>query len=102
MARKDIVSIVQQSVKKDNPISGEWDEAAMISSSQINFIDNKCRQLDISVMAFVNSGEGVYDSIEDVEKSKASAMLGVLNKYQTKQNEMPKGIMGYNKNWRNA
>jgi hypothetical protein len=102
LARKDIVSIVQQSVKKDNPISGEWDEAAMISSSQINFIDNKCRQLDINVMEFINCGEGAYDSIEEVEKSKASAMLGVLNKYQTKQNEMPQGIMGYNKNWRNA
>ena len=100
LARKDIVSIVQQSVKKDNPISGEWDEAAMISSSQINFIDNKCRQLDINVMEFINCGEGAYDSIEEVEKSKASAMLGVLNKYQTKQSEMPQGIMGYNKNWR--
>ena len=102
LARKDIVSIVQQSVKKDNPTDGAWDEAAMISSSQINFIDNKCRQLDINVLAFVNSGEGVYESIEDVEKSKASAMLGVLNKYQTKQNEVPEGIVGYNKNWRNA
>ena len=53
-------------------------------------------------MEFINCGEGAYDSIEEVEKSKASAMLGVLNKYQTKQSEMPEGIMGYNKNWRNA
>ena len=44
----------------------------------------------------------LLESIEEVEKSKASAMLGVLNKYQTKQSEMPEGIMGYNKNWRNA
>jgi len=102
LARKDIVSIVQQSVQKDNPISGEWDETAMISPSQTNFIDNKCRQLDINVMAFINSGEAVHDSIEEVEKSKASAMLGALNKYQTKQKEVPEGIMGYNKNWRNV
>lgn len=61
---------MQQSVKKDNPTDGAWDEAAMISSSQINFIDNKCRQLDINVLAFVNSGEGVYESIEDVERVK--------------------------------
>ncbi len=100
LAKKDIVSIVQQSVKKDNPTDGEWEEDAKISSSQINFIDNKCRQLDINVIEFINSGEGSYDSIEEIEKSKASAMLGVLNKYQTKQSKTPEHIMGYNKNWR--
>lgn len=100
LARKDIVSIVQQSVKKGNPTDGEWDEDAIVSSSQINFIDNKCRQLDINVMKFVNSGEGDYESIETVEKTKAAAMLGVLNKYQTKQKVIPENILGYNKNWR--
>jgi len=100
LARKDIVSIVQQSVQKDNPTDGEWDEDAKISSSQINFIDNKCRQLDINIMEFVNSGENEYDSIEEVEKKKASTMLGVLNKYQTKQSDIPENVMGYNKNWR--
>ena len=100
LAKKDIVSIVQQSVQKDNPTDGEWDEDAKISSSQINFIDNKCRQLDINIMEFVNSGENEYDSIEEVEKKKASTMLGVLNKYQTKQSDIPENVMGYNKNWR--
>jgi len=100
LARKDIVSIVKQSVQKDNPTDGEWDEDALISSSQINFIDNKCRQLDVNVMAFVNMGELDYEKIDDVEKKKASAMLGVLNKYQTKQTPIPEEVLGYNKNWR--
>ncbi len=101
LARKDIVSIVQQSVQKDNPTDGEWAEDSKISASQINFIDNKCRQLDINVIGFINSGEGEYGSINEVEKKKASAMLGVLNKYQTKATEIPETIMGYDKNWRN-
>ena len=101
LARKDIVSIVQQSVQKDNPTDGEWAEDSKISASQINFIDNKCRQLDINVIGFINSGEGDYASINEVEKKKASAMLGVLNKYQTKATEVPDTIMGYDKNWRN-
>tara|TARA_R100001163_G_C5060178_1_gene196946 strand:- start:1651 stop:2418 length:768 start_codon:yes stop_codon:yes gene_type:complete len=100
LARKDIVSIVKQSVQKDNPTDGEWDEDALISSSQINFVDNKCRQLDVNVMAFVNMGELDYEKIDDVEKKKASAMLGVLNKYQTKQTPIPEEVLGYNKNWR--
>ena len=100
LARKDIVSIVKQSVQKDNPTDGEWDEDALISSSQINFVDNKCRQLDVNVMAFVNMGELAYEKIDDVEKKKASAMLGVLNKYQTKQTPIPEEVLGYNKNWR--
>ena len=54
-------------------------------------------------MAVYESGYfGRSVTIEEIEKSKASAMLGVLNKYQTKQSKTPEHIMGYNKNWRNA
>ena len=76
-------------------VSRRWDYGLLIDS-----VDNKCRELVVNVMAFVNMGELDYEKIDDVEKKKASAMLGVLNKYQTKQTPIPEEVLGYNKNWR--
>lgn len=98
--KKDIVSIVQQSVKANTPTDGEWNEEESLSVQQINFINNKSKQLDISVMSFINSGEGEYDRIEKVTKSVASKMLAILNKYQNGSQDIPSEIKGYNPNWR--
>jgi len=98
LAKKDIASIVRQTVQK--PTDGEWKEEDAISTPQINFIEAKCKQLDIDVMAFVNSGEDSYDSIADVSKKTASKMLGVLNQYQNKSKDIPEELKGYDSNWR--
>jgi hypothetical protein len=100
LAKKDIVSIVRESVKVEGATDGEWNDSDGISAAQVNFIDRKCEQLDINVMEFVNSGENTYSGIEDVSKQTASAMLGRLNQYQNGQSNLPDSIKGYNKNWR--
>tara|TARA_R110000751_G_scaffold87321_3_gene173160 strand:+ start:3378 stop:4142 length:765 start_codon:yes stop_codon:yes gene_type:complete len=97
LAKKDVASIVRQTVQK--PTEGEWKETDPISLPQINFIDAKCKQLDINAMSFINSGEGAYDSIKEVTKETASKMLGMLNEYQTKTKDIPEDITGYDKNW---
>ena len=66
------------------------------SVPQINFIDGKCKQLDISVVDFINSGEKTYKSIEDISKKTASKMLAMLNEYQNKSK--PLLIVGYKSN----
>ena len=58
LAKKDIVSIVRQTVAAE-PTDGEWKEDSMISSAQVNFIDSKCKALNINVMSFINMGENV-------------------------------------------
>tara|TARA_R100000008_G_scaffold47035_1_gene27811 strand:+ start:13609 stop:14367 length:759 start_codon:yes stop_codon:yes gene_type:complete len=98
LAKKDVASIVRQTVQK--PTDGEWKENDPISTPQINFIDAKCKQLDIDAMAFINSGEGAYESIKEVTKDTASKMLGLLNEYQTKTKDIPENINGYDQNWR--
>jgi hypothetical protein len=98
LAKKDIVSIVRQAVQK--PTDGEWKEEDAISMPQINFVDAKCKQLNVDVMGFINSGAESYDSIKDISKKTASKMLGVLNEYQTKSKDIPTSITGYDSNWR--
>ena len=67
---------------------------------KVIYIDAKCKQLDIDVMSFINSGENSYESIQDVSKDTASKMLGLLNEYQTKNKSIPKEVEGYKPNWR--
>lgn len=96
--KKDVESIVRQMVQK--PTDGEWKEEDSISTPQINFVDAKCKQLDVDVMSFINAGTDSYDSIKNVSKKKASKMLGALNEYQTKSKGIPESLKGYDSNWR--
>ena len=98
LAKKDIVEIVQQSVKQA-PTSGEYESSKSISSQQVQFIDNRCNQLDIDVVKFINIGENTYNSIAEVTKENAKKMIKVLNTYQN-GNEIPEKVKGYNINWR--
>jgi hypothetical protein len=100
LAKKDIVAIVRQSVNADKEIDGEWNEKDTISSPQVNFIDTKCKQLDINVVSFINAGSDNYSSISEVSKQTASKMLSTLNEYQTKSKNIPEKILGYDSNWR--
>jgi hypothetical protein len=100
LAKKDIVSIVRQSVSADQGLDGEWKEEDTISEPQINFIDAKCKQLDIDVIKFINVGSEHYGSITEVSKKTASKMLAALNEYQTKKKPTPEKILGYDSNWR--
>ena len=98
LAKKDIVDIVQQAVKQA-PTSGEYESDKTISSQQVQFIDNRCNQLDIDVVKFINIGENTYGGISEVTKDNAKKMIKVLNTYQN-GNEIPDKVKGYNINWR--
>ena len=98
LAKKDIVNIVQESVKQV-PTSGDYQLNAGISSQQIAFVDQKCNQLDIDVMAFINMGNGKYNDISNVTKDNAKKMIKVLNNYQNGE-EIPESIRNYKINWR--
>jgi len=99
LAKKDIVSIVQESVKK-TPTSGEYQAGTNISSQQIQFIDNKCSTLDIDAFAFINMGNSSFASVNEVTKDSAKKMIKVLNNYQNNSGDIPDGIKGYKVNWR--
>ena len=99
LAKKDIVSIVQESVKK-TPTSGEYQADTNISSQQIQFIDNKCSTLDIDAFAFINMGNSSFASVNEVTKDSAKKMIKVLNNYQNNSGDIPDSIKGYKVNWR--
>lgn len=97
--KKDVESIVRKSIPVA-PTDGDWKEEDQISAPQINFIDGKCKQLNINVVKFINIGDKQYSNITEVTKKTASKMLGVLNDYQNHTKNIPEQIVGYDKNWR--
>ena len=99
LAKKDVASIVRQTVQANQSTDGEWKEDDSVTTAQINFIDAKCKQLDVNVMKFINMGESTYETIEKVSKKTASKMLGVLNEYQTDVKSIPDEVSGY-ESWR--
>ena len=98
LAKKDIVSIVKEAVKK-SPTSGEYEVDQNISTQQVQFIDTKCKQLDIDIMSFINIGSGDYANIGQVTRDSAKKMIKFLNGYQNGE-PIQDSIKGYKANWR--
>ena len=97
LAKKDIVNVVQQSIST----SGEYNPDDRISPQQITFIDNKCKQLDINVVEFINIGAENYRSINDVKRESGKKMIRVLNEYQNQTTPIPENVLSYQEDWRN-
>ena len=98
LAKKDIVEIVQQTTAR--PTDGDWNPQEKISVQQVSFIDTKCRQLDIDVANFINSGTDAYKNINEINKATASKMIKQLNNYQNGEADIPAAITSYKPNWR--
>ena len=84
LAKKNIVEIVQQTVSRDSNTN--------ISPQQMQFIFNKCNQLDVEVGSFINMGEKTYEDISDVSKDCAKKMIKRLNEYQNGTRDVPQEI----------
>lgn len=100
--KKDIEAVVKATVKVDAPVvSGVINERDKITAAQTNFLDNKCKQLDINVLKLVESN-GLSTNVSTIGKKAASDLLTLLNEYQNGSKECPSDIKGYEKNWRTA
>lgn len=72
-----------------------------ITKDQINFIDMKCRKLDIDVAKFVNSGDKSYRSIYEVTKETAAKIIKTVTKLSTGESKVDPKFQGYKQDWNN-
>lgn len=77
-------------------------EQSAISGQQILFIEANCRNLNINVKSFVNSGKRQYNYIEEVPYDAAIAMTEQLGKYERKEKQIPNVMIGFQGNWRQS
>ena len=101
ITRKNTAEIVRSASNAASNASsdGDYNEEGRMSEAQYNFIDVKCRQLNVS-------GEDLFkqifsvDNNRKVSKKSASDIIDKLNEYQRDKSIIPESIIGYKEEWR--
>jgi hypothetical protein len=98
LTKKDTAKIVRDISNTKTASEGEYNDQDRMSDAQYNFIDVKCKQLNIN-------GEKLFasfkvDSGKKVSKKIASDIIDSLNDYQRDKSSIPQDIIGYQQEWR--
>jgi hypothetical protein len=99
LTKKDTAKIVRDISNTKNSSEGEYNEQSRMSDAQYNFIDVKCKQLNIDGQKLFK--EFKVEVGKKISKKVASDIIDVLNDYQRDKSLIPKEIIGYQQEWRN-
>jgi len=100
MTTKDTAKIVRDLSNKKDVSDGGYDDTSRISDAQYNFIDVKCRQLNVNgAVLFKDIFKA--DNNRKVSKKVASDIIDTLNEYQRDKDNIPEKVLGYVEEWRN-
>ena len=101
MTSKNTASIVKSiSQTKRVETEGEYDDSYRMSDAQANFIDSKCKQLNLDVGQFFNEVFSINVK-RKVDKRQASDAIKKLNDFQQDKGLIPDTISAYVADWRN-
>jgi len=99
LTKKDTAKIVRDISKQNNSSTGEYEDTGRMSDAQSNFIDIKCKQLNVNGGKLLNDVFNVSSS-KKISKKVASDIIDRLNEYQRDKGSIPSEIAGYNEEWR--
>ena len=99
LTKKDTAKIVRDISKQTNSTGGDYDDQGRMSDAQSNFIDIKCKQLNVDGRRLFKEVFNV-DQNRKVSKKVASDIIDRLNEYQRDKGSIPESIVGYNEEWR--
>jgi hypothetical protein len=98
LTKKDTAKIVRDISNTKASSDGDYNEQSRMSDAQYNFMDVKCKQLNIDGKKLFK--EFNVDSGKKVSKKVASDIIDKLNDYQRDKNSIPASITGYQEGWR--
>lgn len=99
---KKVVAAEELAGEVTEDFADAWKPSDPVQDEQINLLDIVCQRCDINVMEYINSGERIYNSIYELDKNKAQAMIQHINKIQQDKVSRPHGVGKYDANWRNS
>ena len=100
LTKKDTAKIVRDISSTTKQSEGEYDDQSRMSDAQYNFIDVKCKQLNINGKKLFESFS--VDTGRKVSKKVASEIIDKLNDYQRDKSSIPESLNGYEQEWRNS
>lgn len=103
---KNVASEVRQTIKTA-PTDGSYDAGGKITENQLRLLLNKCREMNIDSLKFVNlkqeykdngetltvGGSRVFADVKEVSKKEAITMIKLINNYQNGVQSIPKEIL---------
>lgn len=98
LTKKDTAKIVRDISNTKQASEGEYDDTSRMSDAQSNFIDIKCKQLNIDGKNLFSQFKA--DSSKKVSKKVASEIIDKLNDFQRDKSSIPEDILGYKQEWR--
>jgi len=98
LTKKDTAKIVRDISTTKTTSEGEYNDQSRMSDAQYNFIDVKCKQLNINGQKLFKNFN--VDSGRKVSKKIASDLIDALNDYQRDKNSIPQELLGYQEGWR--
>lgn len=96
IAAEEICRKLKGSVSDGNAIASTSD--VMATKEQINFLNTRCKKLDMNVMAYINSGSKKYGSINEVSRDICIKMIQDLNQIPSK-GDVPESLRGFIEDW---
>jgi hypothetical protein len=99
LTKKDTAKIVRDISTQKASTSGDYDDQGRMSDAQSNFIDVKCKQLNIDGHKLFKDVFNISHA-RKVSKKVASDIIDRLNDYQRDKGSIPQDIIGYNEEWR--
>jgi len=99
LTKKDTAKIVRQISASKASSDGDYNDQNRMSDAQYNFIDVKCKQLNIN-------GNKLFkllslDNHKKVSKKSASDVIDKLNDFQRDKSLITEDLLGYEQEWRN-
>lgn len=98
LTKKDTAKIVRDISSTKESSAGEYDDQDRMSDAQYNFIDVKCKQLNIDGKKLFS--EFKVSSNKKISKKVASDIIDRLNDYQRDKSSIPGDLTGYQQEWR--
>lgn len=98
LTKKDTAKIVRDISSTKTASEGEYDDSSRMSDAQLNFIDVKCKQLNINGKKLFSQFN--VDNNRKVSKKVASEIIDKLNDFQRDKSSIPEDVLGYKQEWR--
>ena len=99
LTKKDTAKIVREISNSTSTSDGDFDNQSRMSDAQLNFIDIKCKQLNIDGAKLLKDE---FNSTLDkkITKKIASDVIDKLNDFQRDKTAIPETLLGYQQEWR--
>jgi len=101
LTKKDTAKIVREISSTKTTSDGDYDDQGRMSDAQLNFIDIKCKQLNIDGNKLLKEDFNCTLS-KKISKKIASDIIDKLNDYQRDKSSIPQSLVGYQQEWRNS